>query len=692
MKNKNKLILFATTLLTFGTITMNATAAEVQVDEMKVITTDASTTTGTLGDNDGFLWSYDESTKTLTVTGTDTGLNAMRHSPFYDICKDVEQVVFQNCKFVGSIENLLSGLESLITVEFVNVDTTEVTNMAGVFVGCSSLENLDVKDFVTSKVTDMSNMFRECSNLSNLDVSGFDVSKVTDMSYMFLDCNNLTMIDVSDFDTSNVTSMRMLFSGCTNINKLDVSKFNTSKVTDMHSLFNDCENMESLDVSGFDTSNVTDMSFMFCSCEKIKSLDVSGFDTSNVTNMSQMFTGCGKLKSLDLSNFNTANVESMYFMFDNCEYLESLDVSSFDTSNVTSMSGIFSRCRRLKSLDISNFDLTNVERTPMFFDSCNGLATLYTPKAMAEGQSIDLCGSFYDSEMNCVNKLTQDICNKILTRSTIEICSEQSELAVGESLQLTVKRDGEILDETTLEEDYTWSYSWYTAEPPIFMPDTGVVKGKGVGTAKVWCVNKEDETVKAFFDITIELPFGDIKTSDWQFKFVKYAYENNLMKGKTEEAFDMNGNLTRTEFVTVLHNYNQKPLPTEVSGFSDVVEGEWYAKPVAWAKEQGITAGNPDGTFGVSENITREQLVVMLYKYAVKCGEAQKGAACADLSIYSDLDEVSTWAVEALTWAVENNILTGKNSDGVYRLDPKGDTARGECAAMMMKYVGLTKE
>ena len=149
-----------------------------------------------------------------------------------------------------------------------NYDTSSVTDMGGMFFGCSSLSSLDLSGFDTSSVTDMGSMFSGCSSLSSLDLSGFDTSSVTDMMWMFSGCSSLVSLDLSGFDTSSVTNMMAMFSGCSSLSSLDLSGFDTSSVTDMMRMFDGCSSLVSLDLSGFDTSSVTDMMCMFDGCSE----------------------------------------------------------------------------------------------------------------------------------------------------------------------------------------------------------------------------------------------------------------------------------------------------------------------------------------------------------------------------------------------------------------------------------------
>ena len=155
-------------------------------------------------------------------------------------------------------------------------------SMIEYFAGFNKMTSIDLSALDTSEVTDMGGMFSVCSSLTNLDVSKFDTSKVTDMSDMFSWCGSLTNLDVSKFDTSQVISMSGMFNRCTGLTNLDVSKFDTSKVTDMRDMFSWCGSLTNLDVSNFDISNVTNMDFMFCDCPAWNTVDQTKFSGKHV--------------------------------------------------------------------------------------------------------------------------------------------------------------------------------------------------------------------------------------------------------------------------------------------------------------------------------------------------------------------------------------------------------------------------
>lgn len=130
----------------------------------------------------------------------------------------------------------------------------------------------------------------------------------------------------------------------------------------------------------------------------------------------------------------------------------------------------------------------------------------------------------------------------------------------------------------------------------------------------------------------------------------------------------------------MLYNLEGTPEVTYTEKFSDIPEGEWYTNAVIWAAENGITSGLPDGRFGKYEQITREQMALMIMKCVKVKGFEISGTA--DLSKFTDAEDISDWAVDAMSWAVANNIITG-TPEG--KLNPKGAATRAEGATMLCK-------
>jgi surface protein len=151
--------------------------------------------------------------------GMDIGPFSYDHEHWNGFSDQITTVVFDEsfatCKTITSTACWFAGCKALTA--FIGIEklkTDHVTDMSGMFFGCSRLENLDLSGFNTGKVTDMSYMFFECSRLENLDLSGFNTGNVTDMSYMFNGCSSLENLDLSGFNIRNVTFMMWMFSRC----------------------------------------------------------------------------------------------------------------------------------------------------------------------------------------------------------------------------------------------------------------------------------------------------------------------------------------------------------------------------------------------------------------------------------------------------------------------------------------------
>ena len=293
-------------------------------------------------------------------------------------------------------------IRGILEIDLSNFDTSQVTNMYGMFYDMSNLTMLDLSSFNTSKVTDMSGMFAGLLNLTTLNVSHFDTSNVTNMDAMFYGMSSLTALNVSHFDTSNATNMDAMFYGMSSLTSLDLSNFDTSQVTDMGYMFSYMSNLTTLDLSNFDTSKVTNMEAMFfdASTSSLTSLNLSNFDTSKVTNMDSMFYGMSSLTTLDLSNFDTSKVTDMSGMFHGTSSLTSLNLSNFDTSQVTDMGSMFAEMLSLTTLDLSNFDTSQVTNmSGMFYlndmyISEDKLETIYVNNDFNTAKLTDFSGMF----------------------------------------------------------------------------------------------------------------------------------------------------------------------------------------------------------------------------------------------------------------------------------------------------------
>ena len=178
------------------------------------------------------------------------------------------------------------------------------------------------------------------------------------------------------------------------------------------------------------------------------------------------------------------------------------------------------------------------------------------------------------------------------------------------------------------------------------------------------------------------LPFPDVTEGDWFYDAVRYAYENGLMDGVGDNLFAPNSETTRAQLVTILYRLAGEPEPGGDSGFADVETGIWYTDAVAWAAQNGIVNGVSDTEFAPGDDITREQLAAILYRYAACQG--YDVSQRADLSGFGDASSISGYAQEALSWAHAQGLVLGFE-DGSLR--PQGTASRAQIAAVLMRFL-----
>lgn len=180
-------------------------------------------------------------------------------------------------------------------------------------------------------------------------------------------------------------------------------------------------------------------------------------------------------------------------------------------------------------------------------------------------------------------------------------------------------------------------------------------------------------------------PYIDVDEDDWFFDAINDMYKYGLMTGMDSEHFAPYGKISRAQFVLILYRMEEEPKEAANNSFRDIAGDEWYADAVLWAAEHDIVSGYTNGNFGPTDEITREQMAVMLYRYAKYLGKNTQ--TTVDLYKYIDNEEVNEFAEAAIRWAVDLGLITGKENGT--KLDPKGHTARAETAIILQRYMYL---
>lgn len=191
-------------------------------------------------------------------------------------------------------------------------------------------------------------------------------------------------------------------------------------------------------------------------------------------------------------------------------------------------------------------------------------------------------------------------------------------------------------------------------------------------------------TVEAAFTLaqtqTPQTTFADVPASAWYYNAVEYVYENGLMSGVSGGRFAPDDTLTRAMLVQTLYAMEGRPAAAS-AGFADVASGDWYASAVNWAAANGVVSGVSETGFGPNNALTREQLALILYRFAQYKGYDVTGTS--DLAAYADGSSVSSWAAEAMGWAVDAGLISGVGGN---QIAPTGTASRAQVAQILMNF------
>lgn len=182
--------------------------------------------------------------------------------------------------------------------------------------------------------------------------------------------------------------------------------------------------------------------------------------------------------------------------------------------------------------------------------------------------------------------------------------------------------------------------------------------------------------------------FLDMIENSWWTDSAKTMIYLGLMNGVSDTAFAPNTAMTREMAVTILYRYDSEVLENDSAladlDFTDVADDMWYSDAIAWAVSAGIVTGQSEDSFGLGQSISRQDLVTMLYRYQLSLDAETE--ATGDLRTFADGENVSDYAVEAMTWAVGEGIITGLTTDSIA---PFGATTRAQMAVLFDRFMGL---
>ena len=267
---------------------------------------------------------------------------------------------------------------------------------------------------------------------------------------------------------------------------------------------------------------------------------------------------------------------------------------------------------------------------------------------------------------------TYDIITKDDGHSSVTVSADEA--SAGTRITVAVKPDsGYTLDELTVTD----------------AKDKALTVTKRSETTYTFHMADSKVTVEASFakDGTIQKPdsrFDDVAESAWYYTAVDYVAENDIMTGVSAREFAPNAGFSRAMLAQTLYAMSGKPAVKAEGTFADVVANAWYADAVNWAAEKGYVSGVDDGKFAPDASVTREQMALILYRYAGSpdaSGMAQKE--------FADSSSVSAYAADAIRWAVHEGLISGMENN---TLAPQGTATRAQVATILMRFVeSLTK-
>ena len=211
------------------------------------------------------------------------------------------------------------------------------------------------------------------------------------------------------------------------------------------------------------------------------------------------------------------------------------------------------------------------------------------------------------------------------------------------------------------------------------------VDGKDKGAIETYTYKKlaMDARIEVVFaqNVAFQMNFVDVPEAEWFYDDVYFAVSNGLFNGINEVTFAPGASMTRAMLITVLYRLEGQPAVYGGSAFADVAAGQWYTDAVIWATRNGTVNGLGNGKFGANDNVTREQMAAILYRYAQNCG--YDTTARANLNGYTDAAKISAYAQEAMSWANAMDLINGRTATA---LAPTGTATRAEVAAIFHRF------
>ena len=252
----------------------------------------------------------------------------------------------------------------------------------------------------------------------------------------------------------------------------------------------------------------------------------------------------------------------------------------------------------------------------------------------------------------------------------------------------TVTRNSTVTEPTApTKEGYTFN-GWYTNEELTTAYDFDSKVTKNITLYAKWEKHDDDDSHGTGTHDCPSLAFDDLDITQWYHLDTDYVIENDIFRGTTETTFTPNGNITRAMMITVLYRAEGEPEVTGEATFEDIDENAYYVKAVVWGQQNGIIKGYSETEYAPEQDILREQIAAIMYRYAKFKGYDVSVGENTNILSYNDYDSISKYAVISMQWAVGSGMIKGRTES---TLNPDAFATRVEIAAMLHRFIEANK-
>lgn len=279
-----------------------------------------------------------------------------------------------------------------------------------------------------------------------------------------------------------------------------------------------------------------------------------------------------------------------------------------------------------------------------------------------------------------------------LDASTIPVSVINTITGTVDTIQLSLKYDGEFGFTMILSAPLGETNAGYWANLYYYNKGTKALEFQAVdriaadGTAEFAFSHASDYAIVIDTEShePVELPFTDVPEDAWYEDAAGYVYKHGLMAGTSATTFAPDVTTSRAMIATILWRMAGSPVVNYAMTYTDVAQGQWYSEAVRWATSEGVVTGYGNGLFGTNDPITREQLATMLWRYAQTEGYDVSIGENTNVLSYTDVANLSEYAIPATQWAVGAGIINGTGDGST--LTPQGQATRAQAAVMLQRF------